>query len=183
MRKTIRKEEMIRSEISRVESVNIGTGEAVQKLLISLGSTPLESGAKLAELIRRPELTYDKLSPIDPDRQDLPDAVREQVNIEIKYHGYIERQKRQVEQFRKTEGRHIPSDIDYDDVSGLRIEARQKLKAFHPENVGQAGRIAGINPADVSVLLVYLKQKEFLKEQRENSDHQEKLKSERFHYS
>lgn len=183
MRKTSRKEEMIRSEISRVESVNIGTGEAVQKLLISLGSTPLESGAKLAELIRRPELTYDKLSPIDPDRQDLPDAVREQVNIEIKYHGYIERQKRQVEQFRKTEGRHIPSDIDYDDVSGLRIEARQKLKAFHPENVGQAGRIAGINPADVSVLLVYLKQKEFLKEQRENSDHQEKLKSERFHDS
>ena len=183
MRKTSRKEEMIRSEISRVESVNIGTGEAVQKLLISLGSTPLESGAKLAELIRRPELTYDKLSPIDPDRQDLPDAVREQVNIEIKYHGYIERQKRQVEQFRKTEGRHIPFDIDYDDVSGLRIEARQKLKAFHPENVGQAGRIAGINPADVSVLLVYLKQKEFLKEQRENSDHQEKLKSERFHDS
>lgn len=183
MRKTSRKEEMIRSEISRVESVNIGTGEAVQKLLISLGSTPLESGAKLAELIRRPELTYDKLSPIDPDRQDLPDAVREQVNIEIKYHGYIERQKRQVEQFRKTEGRHIPSDINYDDVSGLRIEARQKLKAFHPENVGQAGRIAGINPADVSVLLVYLKQKEFLKEQRENSDHQEKLKSERFHDS
>ena len=183
MRKTSRKEEMIRSEISRVESVNIGTGEAVQKLLICLGSTPLESGAKLAELIRRPELTYDKLSPIDPDRQDLPDAVREQVNIEIKYHGYIERQKRQVEQFRKTEGRHIPSDIDYDDVSGLRIEARQKLKAFHPENVGQAGRIAGINPADVSVLLVYLKQKEFLKEQRENSDHQEKLKSERFHDS
>ena len=183
MQKTSRKEEMIRSEICRVESVNIGTGEAVQKLLISLGSTPLESGAKLAELIRRPELTYDKLSPIDPDRQDLPDAVREQVNIEIKYHGYIERQKRQVEQFRKTEGRHIPSDIDYDDVSGLRIEARQKLKAFHPENVGQAGRIAGINPADVSVLLVYLKQKEFLKEQRENSDHQEKLKSERFHDS
>ena len=183
MRKTSRKEEMIRSEISRVESVNIGTGEAVQKLLISLGSTPLESGAKLAELIRRPELTYDKLSPIDPDRQDLPDDVREQVNIEIKYHGYIERQKRQVEQFRKTEGRHIPSDINYDDVSGLRIEARQKLKAFHPENVGQAGRIAGINPADVSVLLVYLKQKEFLKEQRENSDHQEKLKSERFHDS
>ncbi len=183
MRKTSRKEEMIRSEICRVESVNIGTGEAVQKLLISLGSTPLESGAKLAELIRRPELTYDKLSPIDPDRQDLPDAVREQVNIEIKYHGYIERQKRQVEQFRKTEGRHIPSDIDYDDVSGLRIEARQKLKSFHPENVGQAGRIAGINPADVSVLLVYLKQKEFLKEQRENSDHQEKLKSERFHDS
>lgn len=183
MQKTSRKEEMIRSEISRVESVNIGTGEAVQKLLISLGSTPLESGAKLAELIRRPELTYDKLSPIDPDRQDLPDAVREQVNIEIKYHGYIERQKRQVEQFRKTEGRHIPSDINYDDVSGLRIEARQKLKAFHPENVGQAGRIAGINPADVSVLLVYLKQKEFLKEQRENSDHQEKLKSERFHDS
>ena len=183
MQKTSRKEEMIRSEISRVESVNIGTGEAVQKLLISLGSTPLESGAKLAELIRRPELTYDKLSPIDPDRQDLPDAVREQVNVEIKYHGYIERQKRQVEQFRKTEGRHIPSDINYDDVSGLRIEARQKLKAFHPENVGQAGRIAGINPADVSVLLVYLKQKEFLKEQRENSDHQEKLKSERFHDS
>lgn len=183
MQKTSRKEEMIRSEISRVESVNIGTGEAVQKLLISLGSTPLESGAKLAELIRRPELTYDKLSPIDPDRQDLPDAVREQVNIEIKYHGYIERQKCQVEQFRKTEGRHIPSDINYDDVSGLRIEARQKLKAFHPENVGQAGRIAGINPADVSVLLVYLKQKEFLKEQRENSDHQEKLKSERFHDS
>ena len=157
MQKCIRKQELIEKEIERVSHLNIGTGEETQRLLTELGSTPLESGATMAELIRRPELNYDSLSSIDPERPELPFDVREQVNIEIKYEGYIKRQKKQVEQFAKTESRKIPETIDYDDVPSLRIEARQKLKEFRPANIGQAGRIAGVSPADLSVLLVYLK--------------------------
>ena len=112
----------------------------------------------MIELIRRPELSYDALASADPERPDVPEDVREQVNIEIKYEGYIERQKRQVEQFAKRESKKIPKTIDYDDVKSLRIEARQKLKDFRPESIGQASRIGGVSPADVNVLLVYLKQ-------------------------
>jgi tRNA uridine 5-carboxymethylaminomethyl modification enzyme len=153
-----RKAEAIRREIDRVKHQNIGTGEQIQEFLEAHGSTRLESGTNVADLIRRPELNYDLLAAIDPERPDLPDAVKEQVNIEIKYEGYIERQKRQVAQFDKAEKRSIPEDIDYDDVKSLRLEARQKLKDFRPENIGQASRIAGVSPADISVLLVYLKQ-------------------------
>lgn len=156
---TLRKKaESIRREIDRVKHQNIGTGDTVQEFLEAHGSTRLESGATLADLIRRPELSYELLADIDPGRPDLPDDVKEQVNIEIKYEGYIDRQKRQVAQFEKAEKRNIPEDIDYDDVKSLRLEARQKLKEFRPENVGQASRIAGVSPADISVLLVYLKQ-------------------------
>ena len=161
-----KKAESIRREIDRVKHQNIGTGDTVQEFLEAHGSTRLESGATLADLIRRPELSYELLADIDPGRPDLPDDVKEQVNIEIKYEGYIDRQKRQVAQFEKAEKRNIPEDINYDDVKSLRLEARQKLKEFRPENVGQASRIAGVSPADISVLLVYLKQLTYRKRKR-----------------
>ena len=158
MEKLRQKEKMINEEISRIKSVHVGASKEVQELMEELGSTPLASGMMLDELIRRPELTYAMVAPIDPERPQLPDEVTEQVNIELKYEGYIRRQLKQVEQFKKTEARKIPEDIDYDDVKSLRIEAVQKLKAFQPSNIGQASRIAGVSPADISVLHVYLEQ-------------------------
>ena len=152
------KEKMIREEISRIKTVHVGASKAVQELMEALGSVPLASGMMLDELIRRPELTYDMVAPIDPERPSLPTDVTEQVNIELKYEGYIKRQLKQVEQFKKMEARKIPEDINYDDVKSLRIEAVQKLKAFQPSNIGQASRIAGVSPADISVLHVYLEQ-------------------------
>ena len=154
----LRKEQMIDAEIERVERTNIGISEKVQKVLESFGSTPLNSGTTLAELIRRPELSYEKLADIDEKRPELPCDVEEQVNINIKYDGYIKRQMRQVEQFKKLENKKIPDDINYDDIQSLRIEAKQKLNAIRPASIGQASRISGVSPADVSVLLVYLKQ-------------------------
>ena len=154
----LRKEQMIDAEIERVERTNIGTSEKIQKVLESFGSTPLNSGTTLAELIRRPELSYEKLADIDEKRPELPCDVEEQVNINIKYDGYIKRQMRQVEQFKKLENKKIPDDINYDDIQSLRIEAKQKLNAIRPASIGQASRISGVSPADVSVLLVYLKQ-------------------------
>ena len=155
-RRLLEKERMIDEEIRRVEHTNIGTSEKVQSLLESFGSTPLTSGTTLAELIRRPELSYEKLSPIDEKRPELPYDVKEQVDINIKYDGYIKRQMRQVEQFRKMEKKKIPDDIDYDEIQSLRIEARQKLKQIRPASIGPASRISGVSPADNSVLLVYL---------------------------
>ena len=116
----------------------------------------MNTGTRLTELIRRPELDYEKLAPIDEGRPELPEEVQEQVNINIKYDGYIKRQLKQVEQYKKMEKKRIPVDIDYDDVMSLRLEARQKLKQFQPVSVGQASRISGVSPADISVLLVYL---------------------------
>ncbi len=153
------KERLIHEEIERVSHVNIGTSEKVQSFLEAHESTRLDSGIKLAELIRRPELSYQILAEIDPKRPSLPIDVAEQVNIEIKYEGYIKRQLRQVAQFEKQEARLIPEDLDYDEVESLRLEARQKLKDFRPANIGQASRIAGVSPADISVLLVYIKSK------------------------
>ncbi len=152
----LEKERLIQEEIERVRHTNIGTSEEVQLLLKIYGSTPLISGIKLCELIRRPELDYQCLAPIDPGRGRVPYDVAEQVNINIKYDGYIKRQQRQVEQFKKLEDKRIPEDIDYDSVHSLRIEARQKLKEIRPVSIGQASRISGVSPADVSVLLVYL---------------------------
>lgn len=152
----LRKKADIRSEIKRVGKVNIAPSEEVNGLLVSLGTAPIETGAKLCELIRRPELSYDLLSPIDTERPALSDEVREQVNIQIKYEGYIKRQLAQVEQFKKLEQRRIPEDIDYGKVSGLRIEARQKLAAVRPVSIGQASRISGVSPADVNMLLVHI---------------------------
>ncbi len=158
MEKLRQKEKMIDEEISRVKNVHVGASHEVQELMEQLGSTSLASGMMLDELIRRPELNYDMVAPIDLERPELPVEVTEQVNIELKYEGYIRRQLKQVEQFKKTEARKIPEDIDYDDVKSLRIEAVQKLKAFQPSNIGQASRIAGVSPADISVLHVYLEQ-------------------------
>ncbi|WP_044939250.1 tRNA uridine-5-carboxymethylaminomethyl(34) synthesis enzyme MnmG [Pseudobutyrivibrio sp. LB2011] len=152
----VEKERQIEEEVARVKEINIGARKEVQNLLESYGSIPLSNGIKLVDLIRRPELDYDKLAPIDPDRPELSDEVREEVNIYIKYEGYLTRQAKQVAQFKKLESKMIPSDIDYDDVSSLRIEARQKLTKLRPANIGQASRISGVSPADISVLLVYL---------------------------
>ncbi|MFG6394141.1 MAG: tRNA uridine-5-carboxymethylaminomethyl(34) synthesis enzyme MnmG [Lachnospiraceae bacterium] len=154
--KLLEKEKLIEEEKKRIENLNIGVKEDIQKILEENGSTLLQSGATMAELVKRPELSYDKLLPADKDRPELPADVREQVNIAIKYEGYIERQLRQVEQFKKLENKKIPEDINYDEVYSLRIEALQKLKKFKPASVGQASRISGVSPADISVLLVYL---------------------------
>ena len=161
------KEKMIEEEIRRVESIHIGANASVQSLLESFGSQPLNTGTGLAELIRRPELNYDMLAPIDPDRPELPDDVREQVNINIKYEGYIRRQIKQVKQFKKLENKKLPKNLDYDQVSGLRMEAQQKLNLYQPVSIGQASRISGVSPADISVLLVYLEQLHY-KEKKAN---------------
>ena len=152
----VEKERLINEEVARVKEINIGARKEVQELLESYGSIPLSNGIKLVDLIRRPELDYDKLAPIDPERPSLPAEVREEVNIYIKYEGYLSRQEKQVKQFKKLEQKLIPTDIDYYDVSSLRIEARQKLSKLRPANIGQASRISGVSPADISVLLVYL---------------------------
>lgn len=154
----LEKKEQIEKEIERVEHVNIGTGEKVQELLKNAKSTPLTSGSTLAELIRRPELNYELLAPLDTDRPKLARGVAEQVNINIKYDGYIKRQLKQVEQFKKMEKKSIPKDFSYDNVPSLRTEARQKLERYRPLSIGQASRISGVSPADISVLLVYLEQ-------------------------
>lgn len=154
--KLLNKERMIDEEIRRVNHTNVGTSDKVQEVLKNYGSTPLTSGTTVAELIRRPELSYEKVKEIDTDRPDLPADVIEQVDINIKYDGYIKRQMRQVEQFKKMEKKKIPEDIDYDSIKSLRIEAKQKLNQIRPSSIGQASRISGVSPADVSVLLVYL---------------------------
>ena len=141
-----------------MESTKVGAAKENQEVLASINSTPLKTATTLAELIRRPELNYDLIKDLDKDREELPADVCEQVNINIKYSGYIERQKKQVENFKKIEGKKIPDDINYDDVKSLRIEARQKLKDYKPINLGQASRISGVSPADISVLLIYLEQ-------------------------
>ena len=154
------KERLIESEIERLKNAYVGTSEKVQELLESYESTPLNSGSSLAELIRRPELSYEAVTAIDVTRPELPKdlaaEVIEQVYISLKYDGYIQRQKRQVEQFKKMENKKIPEDMDYDAVNSLRIEAVQKLKEYRPVSIGQASRISGVSPADISVLLVYL---------------------------
>ena len=152
----LKKEEQIKDEIYRLKHTSVGANREIQSFLDSFGSSPLKTAASLAELICRPELSYDLLKEIDKERKPLPKDVTEQVEIEIKYEGYILRQKKQVEQYKKVEKKKIPSNINYDDIPSLRIEARQKLKLFQPVSVGQASRISGVSPADVSVLLVYL---------------------------
>lgn len=152
----LEKKKMIKKEIDRLENTTVGASDKVQSFLKENGSTPLQSGSTLAELLKRPELSYDKLKEIDDDRHDLPTDIMEQVNIELKYDGYIKRQMRQVEQFNKLENKKIPEDIDYHKVYSLRKEAEQKLSEIRPASVGQASRISGVSPADISVLLVYL---------------------------
>ncbi|MCR4740561.1 MAG: tRNA uridine-5-carboxymethylaminomethyl(34) synthesis enzyme MnmG [Lachnospiraceae bacterium] len=155
--KLLIKEKEIEEETERLKNTYVGNTKEVNDLLMSLNTAPLSSGLSLYELISRPEITYSDTAPIDKDRKPLSSDVTEQVDINIKYHGYIERQLKQVEAFKKLEKKLIPKDLDYDDVKSLRLEARQKLKQYRPISIGQASRISGVSPADISVLLVYLK--------------------------
>ena len=156
MKSVLDKERAINEELERLKHTFAGTSQKVQEILEANGSTLLNNGTTLAELIKRPELCYEDLAPIDKDRPQLKSDVIEQININLKYEGYIERQRRQVEHFKKLENKRIPENIDYMSISGLRREAAQKLDRFRPENVGQAQRISGVSPADISVLLVYM---------------------------
>ena len=158
-KRLLEKKEQIEHEINRVESVHIGANKKVQEFLEAHGSTPLKTSVTLGDLIRRPELDYGMLAEIDEGRPPVSVQAGEQVNINIKYDGYIKRQLKQVEQFKKLEEKKIPEDLDYDEIPSLRIEARQKLKMYGPMSIGQASRISGVSPADISVLLVYLEQR------------------------
>lgn len=151
-----RKKAQIEAERKRVEETSVPLSDALQQLLVSRETSPLKSGVKLVELIRRPQLSYDALTPFDPTRPDLPREVFEQVEIELKYEGYIRRQQAQIHEMRRLEGKCIPENIEYSTIDGLRLEAREKLAKIRPQNVGQASRISGVSPADVSVLLIYL---------------------------
>ena len=151
-----RKYESVRRETARLEDRHLAPGEAINALLAERGTAPLSSGASLAELIRRPQISYADLAPFDPERPALPRAVVNAVEIDLKYEGYIRRQLKQVEEFARLESRSLPAELDYDAVTGLRIEAREKLKKIRPENLGQAGRISGVSPADLSVLMIWL---------------------------
>jgi tRNA uridine 5-carboxymethylaminomethyl modification enzyme len=153
---TCLKQKEITDEVARLNSTCVGASSAVQAFLAKYGSTPLKTGVSLSDLMCRPEIDYHKLAEIDTDRKELSPDVIEQVEIEIKYAGYIDRQRKQVAQFRKMENKTIPEDIDYNDVQSLRTEARQKLEKFRPVSVGQASRIAGVSPSDIAVLLVYI---------------------------
>jgi len=156
--KLLKKREQIRQELNRLNNTMIGSAGKTREILQKLGSAPLRKGATLAELIRRPEISYNDLAEIDLEREKLPEDVIEQIDINLKYDGYIHRQEKQVENFKKLENKRIPEEIDYEKVNSLRKEARQKLIAFRPMNIGQASRIAGVSPADIGVLLVYMEQ-------------------------
>lgn len=173
--KVCNKKRLIEEEIDRLNKINVGANPKMQEFLEAHNSTPLKTGTTLAELIKRPELDYDMLAEFDNERKKLPNDVIEQVNINIKYDGYIRRQMKQVEQYKKLENKKISEEIDYDDVKSLRNEARQKLKLCKPISIGQASRISGVTPADISVLLVYIEQFNYMKnrQNRENSENKE----------
>lgn len=158
-RKLLEKLRLIAEEKERCESVTIAPNEELNKILVSRETAPMNTGIRLSELIKRPQLDYDVLAPFDKTRPSLPRDVAEQVEIELKYEGYIKRQNAKVEEMRRLEVKKIPADIDYDDVYSLRLEAREKLKKVRPESVGQASRISGVSPSDISVLIVYLSKK------------------------
>ena len=166
----VKKEQMIKDEIQRVETVHLGASAEVQAFMEAHNSQPLNTGTTLTELIRRPELNYDLLAPMDPERPDLPPDVREQVNINIKYDGYIKRQIKQVKQFKKLEKKKLPENFDYTVISGLRMEAQQKLNLYQPISIGQASRISGVSPADISVILVYLEQEKYKNDRNDKNN-------------
>jgi len=154
----LEKESLVAAEIDRVQHVTMGPSAPVLALLEKYGTAPIKNGARLSDLLKRPQLSYEALAEIDPERPSLPQDVQEQVNIRIKYAGYIDQQLKQVEQFKKLESRLLPMELDYETIQGLRLEARQKLNLVRPENLGQASRITGVSPADISVLLIYMEQ-------------------------
>ncbi len=147
---------MVEREIRRLEGCGVGASEALNQLLTSRGSAPVNSSARMLDLLRRPELDYGCLAPFDPGRESLPPEVCNQVEIRVKYQGYLARQEKQIEEFAKAEARLLPQDLDYHSISGLRLEARQKLSEIRPHSVGQASRISGVSPSDIAVLLIYL---------------------------
>lgn len=154
--KFLNKQQLIKNEMKRVEETTIHISDELQALLVSRGTSPLDKGIKLAELIKRPQLSYEILAPFDTERPDLPKEIFEQVEIELKYDGYIRRQQAQIKEMRRLEVKIIPDDLDYMQLDGLRLEAREKLSKIRPHSVGQASRISGVSPADISVLLIYL---------------------------
>ena len=154
-----KKRREIEEEVTRLAHVNVSPNGGINEILTALGSTPLSDGASLAELLRRPEVTYEALAPVDPDRPVLSRAVRRTVEVQVKYEGYIRRELAEAEKMTKLESKKLPADIDYASLSGLRIEAAEKLAAIRPLSVGQAARISGVNPADITVLLIYLKER------------------------
>ena len=166
MAKVRAKYDAVAREIRRLECTGVAGGDGLNALLAERGTAPVDSGSRLIDLLRRPQLGYDDLAPFDPERPDLPQDVREQVAITVKYEGYIQRQQRQVAEFEKLERRLLPPDMDYSHIQGLRLEAREKLDALRPLNVGQAGRISGVSPADVAALMIWLQAHD--KEDRDN---------------
>ena len=152
------KYEAVRKEVRRLEANGVPGSPALNEMLESKGSTPVANSARLADLLRRPNITYADIAPFDAGRPELPEAVTEEVEIQVKYAGYLERQSRHVEEFKREESRLLPAQIDYSAITGLRLEARQKLSAIRPMSIGQAGRISGVSPADIAVLLIWLEQ-------------------------
>lgn len=163
--KLLKKIENIEKEIKRVKKLNIAPSKELNEFLAEKGTSPLVTGCKLADLIRRPQLGYDMLSEFDKEREALDFAEREQVELQIKYEGYIEKQQEQIEIMRKMESKKLPENTDYSKIRGLRLEAAEKLNKHHPENIGQASRISGVSPADASVLAIWLEQKGKMNEQ------------------
>ena len=153
------KYEAVRREMNRLESNGVPSSDALNAMLAERGSAPVANSARLADLLRRPQVTYADIAPFDPHRPELPAAVTEEVEIQIKYAGYLARQEKQVAEFKKEESRRLPEGIDYNSISGLRLEARQKLSDIRPMSIGQAGRISGVSPADIAVLLIWLEQR------------------------
>jgi tRNA uridine 5-carboxymethylaminomethyl modification enzyme len=152
------KYEAVRRECNRLESNGVAASDALNEMLAKYDSTPVASSARLADLLRRPQVTYADLAPFDPGRPELPGDVTQEVEIQVKYAGYLARQEKQVAQFKAEESKALPADLDYGSIAGLRLEARQKLQEIQPLSIGQAGRISGVSPADIAVLLIYLEQ-------------------------
>ena len=159
LRQVEEKYEAVRRERNRLEATGIAGSDALNAMLEAKGSAPVANSARLADLLRRPEIGYEDIAPFDADRPALSKAVTEEVEIQIKYAGYLLRQEKQVEEFKKEEARLLPADLDYESIAGLRLEARQKLSQIRPLSIGQAGRISGVSPADIGVLLIYLEQR------------------------
>ena len=155
-RRVLDKYAAVDAELRRLEKTHIAPSDGINALLTARGTAEISTGSSLADLIRRPQISYRDLAEFDPERPELPRAVTEQAEISLKYEGYIKRQLKQVEEFTRMESRPLPADIDYDAINGLRLEAREKLKKIRPENFGQASRISGVSPADISVLMIYM---------------------------
>ena len=158
LRQVEEKYEAVRREVNRLESNGVPGSPELNALLEEKGTAPVANSARLADLLRRPQITYADIAPFDAGRPELPAAVTEEVEIQIKYAGYLARQLKQVEEFKKEESRLLPASIDYESIAGLRLEARQKLSEIRPMSIGQAGRISGVSPADIAVLLIWLEQ-------------------------